>query len=428
MGRPVAINRSPRREVRIFMTTFYAERSVSGRPSRAESMPGFGVIAGRKTRPTLALALCPPRTISALRIAKCPRLAPVHVYFGGDFAYVGFRSTRRLSPILHRDALLPLGLDAVHLRVRPPEKHVDVVLGGTEADRADAHRERLAFPRFEQPGAQLGQQAPPGFRVRAGKQDGELVVTDPGDEVRFPQPVEYQPGDPPENGVTRRMAVPVVDGLEVVEIHVSESHRAAIAPATFDLQLQPVEECAPARDARQLVRPGPCLIPVESLLQGPEGERAQEEEAELHVGVPDGDQPRNGRPGSERESQPDTGAQECTRDARSAAHEPGQQEDRPGVEDGDRDLLSGHEVDPRHQGDQADEEDHMTPRRQPTQGRPDPGEEIQPPRAAASHVSRAPRGARDRSILQCAYLAAGDCRPGGSYALDGEISARITGA
>ena len=67
-----------------------------------------------------------------------------------------------------------------------------------------------------------------------------------------------------------------------------------IAPASLDLELQPIEERVLARDARQLVRLRQGLLPVESLLQRPEGERAQEEETELHVGVPDGDQLRNG--------------------------------------------------------------------------------------------------------------------------------------
>ena len=67
---------------------------------------------------------------------------------------------------------------------------------------------------------------PGGDRVQ---EDGELVAADAGDDVVPAHALADATGDLLQDGVARRVAVGVVDGLEVVEIH--EQHRPLLLVA-----------------------------------------------------------------------------------------------------------------------------------------------------------------------------------------------------
>ena len=65
--------------------------------------------------------------------------------------------------------------------------------------------------------------------VRAGEQHDELLAADAVDEVERPQRLSHRVGDVLEHGVAGRVAVLVVDPLEVVEVGHEQPERRVLA-------------------------------------------------------------------------------------------------------------------------------------------------------------------------------------------------------
>ena len=117
--------------------------------------------------------------------------------------------------------------------------------------------ERLAARQLDggrlEPGADpLGQLERAG-KVGLGQDQRELLAAIASREVDVPDPRTEDLADGPQNGVARRVAVAVVDGLEVVQVQEHERERVADAVGAAPLERELLVEGAPVREAGQAV-------------------------------------------------------------------------------------------------------------------------------------------------------------------------------
>ena len=120
-------------------------------------------------------------------------------------------------------AVAPGVLGVVHEHVREDDGVALVARGGGERHDADRRRHPLVGPAdagavgtdllHEPRRDRLGPRA-----VRLGQQDGELVATEPGDDVGLPDPARQDRADRRDELVTGGVPERVVDLLEVVEV------------------------------------------------------------------------------------------------------------------------------------------------------------------------------------------------------------------
>ena len=107
-----------------------------------------------------------------------------------------------------------------------------------------------------------------GFAYRGVRQQQrELFAPQPGDNVRFPNPVLQQPGDLPEHLVAGIVAIGVVNLLEVVQVHHHHGQRAGMALGVAEQLPAKLVEGAAVVKAGQLVFQGCGLGLLVSLLE-----------------------------------------------------------------------------------------------------------------------------------------------------------------
>jgi hypothetical protein len=154
------------------------------------------------------------------------------------------------------------------------------------------------------------------------------------------------------------VAVPLVDGAQVVDVQVDEGERAAVAARARQLGLGGVVEGAAVRDARQIVGAGVLQRHVEG---GEEvGEDDQRADADHRVPV---GQATGGGAVDQIDGEPEGGAEERQGRPRVAAGKPGDRDHRQHVQDRQRHIRPGdvaeggdghrHRRSPRQQGGAA---------------------------------------------------------------------------
>ena len=89
--------------------------------------------------------------------------------------------------------------------------------------------------------------------VRLGEDQHELLAAVPADHVGRPKVRGDRLGDAPQHVVAGRVAVGVVDGLEVVDVDEGHRQRPLVAVGPLDLVEQLDEQRPPVGDAGQLV-------------------------------------------------------------------------------------------------------------------------------------------------------------------------------
>ena len=132
------------------------------------------------------------------------------------------------------------------------------VAGGREVADPDRGRDRQAVgerPRGHRRAHALGGGERLG-RGGVGQQPGELLAADPADGVDRARLARDPRGGLGEHAVADRMAVLVVDGLEVVEVDDDEAERAAARGEAVGLLAQALGERALVEQARQAVAVG----------------------------------------------------------------------------------------------------------------------------------------------------------------------------
>jgi len=90
-----------------------------------------------------------------------------------------------------------------------------------------------------------------------GREDDELVAADAGDRVHRSEDPDQLLGDPSQHGVSRGMALGVVDLLEPVEVDGEDSGEPTGALRAGQGLVDAVDEEGPVRQARQGVMGGP---------------------------------------------------------------------------------------------------------------------------------------------------------------------------
>lgn len=68
------------------------------------------------------------------------------------------------------------------------------------------------------------------FDGGGGQQHGELIPTQPTEQVVAAHHPTEPLGDPDEQGVAHAVATPIVDALEPVQVHHQQGHRRRIGP------------------------------------------------------------------------------------------------------------------------------------------------------------------------------------------------------
>ena len=101
--------------------------------------------------------------------------------------------------------------------------------------------------------AQLLGQGRRRVHVRLGQQDQELLPAVPSRDVDRADVGGQQLGDGPQDGVPGRVAVRVVEPLEVVEVHQDHGQRAVVADRAGQLLLHAGQDGLPVRDPGQRV-------------------------------------------------------------------------------------------------------------------------------------------------------------------------------
>jgi hypothetical protein len=89
--------------------------------------------------------------------------------------------------------------------------------------------------------------------VRRGQDPGELLAADAGDVLAATRHRPEAAAQLGEHAIAGRMAVAVVDVLEVVDVEDHEAERHAVAPAARDLVAQALLEAAVVDQPRQRV-------------------------------------------------------------------------------------------------------------------------------------------------------------------------------
>ena len=93
-------------------------------------------------------------------------------------------------------------------------------------------------------------------RIRLGQEHDELVAAVAGRRVDLAgRPTRITSPTPPQDAVAEVVAVPVVDRLELVEIHHQQAEAAARPGAPGDLAVDRGEEERPVEEARSAGRP-----------------------------------------------------------------------------------------------------------------------------------------------------------------------------
>ena len=92
--------------------------------------------------------------------------------------------------------------------------------------------------------------------VGLGEDQHEFLAAVPADHVGRPQVRAERLGDAAQDHVAGRMAVRVVDGLEVVDVDEGDRQRALVAAGALDLGEERRQERLAVRDARQAVEGG----------------------------------------------------------------------------------------------------------------------------------------------------------------------------
>ena len=116
---------------------------------------------------------------------------------------------------------------------------------GGQWDRCEALRRDAA--------AQPQRERETSLYVRFGQQHAELLASVAADQLAVVPRGDQLLGQPADHLVAGRMAVFIVDALEVVDIHHHAAQLAAIAYGRFELQLGLLHEGAPVDGARQRV-------------------------------------------------------------------------------------------------------------------------------------------------------------------------------
>ena len=99
-----------------------------------------------------------------------------------------------------------------------------------------------------------------------GQQEGKFIPAEPGDHVRCADAVTYGMGDERQQCVSGTMAQFVVNGLEIVHVHVCHGKGMVIPGcpvylAPGQLPIEPDVRCP-----REMVDPGQLLFPVQAFL------------------------------------------------------------------------------------------------------------------------------------------------------------------
>src|SRR5262249_46389410 len=120
---------------------------------------------------------------------------------------------------------------------RLPLELADAAGEADVTDRRNRFRgDVVAQPLVELPGL---------FQARLGQDDGELVASVPGGDVRLPEHLAHPVGDAGERGVSGEMALEaIVDLLEVVEVEHDERQLAVVAVRPRYLALECLLEVA----------------------------------------------------------------------------------------------------------------------------------------------------------------------------------------
>ena len=182
----------------------------------------------------------------------------------------------------------------------------------------DRKRERFDGVARERPVERAGEHPPrdgqPGLDVGAGQHDGELVAADPERPVATTDGAQRDTPDRSEEFIAHRVAVLVVDLLEVVDVDEQQGERGLVAGRVLELATQlllerpVVAQAGQAVEQRVLARPPvqvdqPGAVVLESLdvaddrpgqlgHQDRDEEGAQREEGERQPGArPPGQKP-----------------------------------------------------------------------------------------------------------------------------------------
>ena len=120
-------------------------------------------------------------------------------------------------------------------------------------------------------------------RIGLGQEDDELVAAVAGGRVDAPDAGRDDVADAAQDAVAVEVAVPVVDGLELVEVHHQQAEPARGAGAPGDLALEGGEEEAAVEQAGQRIdgRQADGRVTRPTLLAGDDhrGVRQQDERA-----------------------------------------------------------------------------------------------------------------------------------------------------
>ena len=156
-------------------------------------------------------------------------------------------------------------LGRVHRRVRVADQglHADLVPDATgdadrDGDRDDlAALDLIALALDERP--QLLRQEGPFLDIGLGQDQHEFLAAVPTDHVRPAQVLGQCLGHAAQHHVTDPVAVCVVDGLEVIDIHERDRKRALVARRAHDLGEELGQECLSIRYSGQPVERRPIV-------------------------------------------------------------------------------------------------------------------------------------------------------------------------
>ena len=104
-----------------------------------------------------------------------------------------------------------------------------------------------------EPSHEVGGDALGGHRVDLAEDDPELVSAEAADQIALPQARGEDLADRDEKPVPGQVAVPVVDGLEAVEVDGDQRPRAPVATTGGEEGLELLVEAPAVGEARELV-------------------------------------------------------------------------------------------------------------------------------------------------------------------------------
>ena len=131
------------------------------------------------------------------------------------------------------------------------------VIGLVDADSGAGLDFPVDVPHLKGRAAELGLQ-PPGkpnslLEIGGGQDDGEFVSAEAAGRVETTNRALDEPGKMTKHRIADFMAVAVVHGLELVEVHQDQAGGLAAAPGAFEFETEGVIEMAQVRQAGEFV-------------------------------------------------------------------------------------------------------------------------------------------------------------------------------